>query len=77
MPMGAYNEMFSQQKGCCAICKKHQSELKKSLHVDHCHATGKVRELLCQECNHLLGNSQDDMKILLAAIAYLGRHSDV
>lgn len=50
-----YNLMFEQQKGCCAICKKHQSMLGKTLAVDHCHTTGKIRKLLCSVCNTHLG----------------------
>lgn len=46
-----YNRMFDHQKGRCAICKKHQSELNKRLHIDHNHDTGKVRGLLCSWCN--------------------------
>lgn len=46
-----YNKMYVEQQGCCKICGKHQSELKRSLFVDHSHKTGKVRMLLCQHCN--------------------------
>lgn len=34
-----YNEMFNKQKGCCEICKRHQSQFKKALFVDHNHIT--------------------------------------
>lgn len=50
-----YNRMFAEQKGCCSICKIHQTELKKRLGVDHNHSTGKVRGLLCDRCNWILG----------------------
>ena len=66
-----YNEMFQEQSGCCLICKKHQSEFKRRLSVDHDHKTGKIRGLLCYHCNHLLGNAKDDIKILQSAISYL------
>ena len=36
-----YNDMFSFQDGKCAGCKTHQSDMRKALHVDHCHPTGK------------------------------------
>jgi len=49
-----YNEMFLTQGGKCAICEIHQQELGKTLHVDHCHTTGKVRGLLCNHCNYRL-----------------------
>ena len=38
-------DMFVLQNGKCAICGKHQTELKKALHIDHCHSTGKIRGL--------------------------------
>lgn len=66
-----YNTWFSLQKGSCAICKKHQSELKKPLYVDHCHATQEVRGLLCQHCNSLLGFAKDNKEVLQRAISYL------
>ena len=50
-----YNEMFNKQEGKCAICQKHQNELKKILYVDHDHKTGEVRGLLCKNCNVALG----------------------
>lgn len=46
-----YNELFNKQDGCCALCGKHQSELKMRLAIDHCHATAEIRSLLCQYCN--------------------------
>ena len=50
-----YNSMFDSQFGSCYICGRHQTELKKTLAVDHCHITGKVRKLLCGTCNTHLG----------------------
>ena len=51
-----FNEMRHEQNYCCAICKLHESEVtKKTLYVDHCHETGKVRGLLCNRCNIILG----------------------
>lgn len=47
-----YNEMLDLQGSCCAICDK---PFIKTPHVDHCHATGKVRGLLCGPCNTGLG----------------------
>lgn len=69
-----YNAMFTEQKGCCAICKKHQSTLGKTLSIDHCHATLVVRGLLCGNCNRALGYLQDSSELLTAAIAYLSKH---
>lgn len=52
---GEWHIMFEKQHGCCAICGKHQSELKTALHVDHNHETREVRGLLCNVCNMNLG----------------------
>ena len=46
-----YNRAFQIQGGKCALCDKHQSELKRALAVDHDHATGRFRGLLCSPCN--------------------------
>ncbi len=46
-----YNIMLFSQNLSCAICKKHKSEFKKNLAVDHNHKTGRVRGLLCYYCN--------------------------
>lgn len=56
-----YNEMLTAQGGKCATCKRPQSEFKRNFAVDHNHTTGKVRGLLCIQCNlHVTGF--DNMK---------------
>lgn len=50
-----WQRMFEEQKGCCKICGKHQTEIKGILHVDHNHKTGDIRGLLCMNCNTKLG----------------------
>ena len=66
-----YEKIFEEQGGCCAICGIHQSELKKSLDIDHCHTSGKVRGLLCNKCNQGLGLFQEERDFLASAISYL------
>jgi hypothetical protein len=39
--------------------------------VDHCHATGKVRGLLCHNCNRALGLMQDNIENIKRAADYL------
>ena len=53
----------------CQICDKVLVGIKK--HIDHCHVSGKVRGILCQNCNMALGQFKDDTTILLNAIKYL------
>lgn len=62
-----YREMHDKQAGACAIC----GTAAKVLHIDHCHSTGQVRGLLCQMCNTGLGQFQDNVQRMLAAVAYL------
>jgi hypothetical protein len=66
-----YNEMFVNQEGKCLICGTHQNELKRALSVDHDHITGKVRGLLCNKCNFILGHSRENIDILKSVIKYL------
>ena len=68
-----YESMKLAQGCACKICKTHESNLKRKLFVDHCHETGKVRGLLCQSCNTMLGNAKDNVLVLQAAINYLSR----
>ena len=73
-----YETMVQQQEGCCAICKKSSllfSGRKKRLCVDHCHTTGKVRGLLCEPCNTMLGMARDNQSVLSSAINYLRDHN--
>lgn len=67
-------DMVSNQRGCCAICSV-EFTTDKSTHVDHNHSTGEIRMLLCNSCNHLLGNAKDSIQILENAIEYLKYHS--
>ncbi len=71
-----YNQMLSDQGGCCKICNRHSSLFKKALNVDHCHKTGKIRGLLCKDCNLLLGKVRDDISVLEKAITYLKDDSE-
>lgn len=72
-----YDRMFCEQNGVCKICSKPETKTNKKtgkieyLAVDHCHATGKVRGLLCMSCNVTLGRVEDDIGILSKMIKYL------
>lgn len=66
-----YNEILTNQSGCCKICKTHESKLTKALAVDHNHATGEIRGLLCHNCNIGLGHFKDSENLLLTAAQYI------
>lgn len=66
-----YNKLFIKQEGMCAICEKHQKDIKRRLCVDHCHKTGKVRGLLCGRCNTAAGLLDESTGIMKKMIEYL------
>ena len=72
-----YDEMLIIQDNKCAICGQTESATHNTskkvqrLAVDHCHKTGKVRGILCQDCNRGLGKFKDDIGRLENAIKYL------
>ena len=72
-----YNRIYDEQKGCCVLCGKHQSELKLTLCIDHDHETGRIRGLLCSNCNMALGLLKDDVEIMQKAIEYIMSEKDV
>ena len=68
--------MLEKQNNKCAICKKDRNIFKKRLCVDHCHSTGKIRGLLCTNCNQGIGHLKDDLNIIKSAIRYLEEYKD-
>ena len=68
--LGAWQEMFDRQGGKCPGCGS-PLEAGFKTHVDHCHKTGRVRGLLCKECNLALGNVNDSIDVLRNLIQYL------
>lgn len=61
-----YDALLARQGGVCAICRT-----RPPTDIDHDHATGQVRGLLCRACNLLLGMANDTTERLRAAISYL------
>lgn len=69
-----YQHLFCLQGGVCAICKSPENGRYAHLSVDHDHDTGKIRGLLCNNCNRGIGLLKDDPKILEQAKKYLETH---
>ena len=65
--------MWLQQQSCCALCRSPLPDINKST-VDHDHVSGKIRGILCHNCNLGLGHFKDDPIRLQAAIDYLNKH---
>jgi hypothetical protein len=70
-----YRIMLAEQQHGCGICGRHQSEFDQALHVDHNHTSGKVRGLLCSDCNVGIGIFKDDAAILTQAAKYLTKNA--
>jgi hypothetical protein len=68
-----YNSMSDSQNGLCAICQQ-KCETEMNLAVDHCHTTGKIRGLLCKNCNTAIGLFKEDTDNMLRAIEYIKFH---
>lgn len=68
-----YQRMLKKQNYRCIICKKHKNKQKRRLSVDHDHQTGKIRGLLCDNCNLIIGYAKENIMILKNIIEYLKR----
>jgi Recombination endonuclease VII len=73
-----YYKMLAEQDGGCAICATKVASIRKRkfvtsemFFVDHSHATGKVRGLLCSRCNRGLGYFEDSPERMQTAVEYL------
>lgn len=67
-----YERMLEKQHGLCAICKSPEPKAKgKHFVVDHCHTTGRVRGLLCGQCNTALARLGDDLESIKRVVSYL------
>lgn len=77
--LAQFELMLKSQNGVCAICGQPETAKRKNgtiqpLAMDHDHKTGITRELLCSNCNPMLGYAKDDPEILEKAAAYLRKH---
>jgi hypothetical protein len=69
-----YDRMLADQHGVCALCDL-PNENGKRLAVDHCHDTGRVRQLLCSNCNTAIGLLKDNPALMRMAAAYVEKHA--
>ena len=68
MSLEEYDKILSDQGGKCACCGSKRDD---DLNIDHCHRTGRVRGLLCRDCNLGLGYFRDSVSVMERAIKYL------
>jgi hypothetical protein len=66
-----FDAIYDAQDGKCAVCRDGIPRIGKGRHLDHCHATNRIRGILCLGCNHGLGNFRDRPDALVAAASYL------
>lgn len=67
---GEYAQLYEFQGGLCALCRR-ATGASRRLSVDHDHATGDVRGLLCRPCNTLLGHARDKIAFFRRCAGYL------
>jgi hypothetical protein len=72
LTLEAFDALLASQGGGCAICGKPDAD-----NVDHDHATGRVRGILCFKCNVAIGLVDEDSGRALAAAAYLDRDDEL
>jgi hypothetical protein len=71
--------MVDRQENKCAICGHDMAEGRNSRYcknIDHIHGSKKIRGILCNCCNKVIGYAYDDVKVLENAINYLNFHSN-
>lgn len=71
-----YEKLTGETKKCqlCGRGPDGKGRTGQRLHIDHCHETGKIRGVLCRECNVGLGMFRDDVKVMQRALKYLLKH---
>lgn len=78
-----YNQKIEEQDGKCDICHQPESRINKRtgktkfLCVDHNHETGKVRGLLCDDCNIAIGKIKENIETLENAKKYLQKYKEL
>lgn len=66
MSLEEWDKLYEEQDGKCFLCLE-----VKPLCVDHCHKTGKIRHLLCRQCNAALGMLKENKNTVKRILNYL------
>ncbi len=73
-----FKARVAEQNGVCAICQQPETAVNRGrvreLSVDHCHKTGAIRDLLCQNCNGMIGYARENPASLRSGADYIERH---
>lgn len=72
-----YEATLAAQGGVCAVCGKDPEKSARRFAVDHDHASGEPRGVICKDCNNGLGHFRDNPDILMSAAAYLLVRTDI
>lgn len=72
--LDTYQHLFELQGGVCAICQSPENGRYAHLSVDHNHDTGKIRGLLCNNCNRGIGLLRDNPELIRKAAQYVETH---
>ena len=70
-----YEAMVIKQGCKCAICNVSIKKSGSKTHLDHCHTTGLIRGMLCDNCNRGLGYFYDKPDVLESAAGYLKHYN--
>ena len=74
--LDVYRDLFEAQQGVCSICSRPENGRYKHLSIDHDHDTGKIRGLLCNNCNRGLGLLKDSPELLRKAARYVENYKE-
>jgi hypothetical protein len=66
VPIEEVEQALKENTGTCPICS-----MDKKLVLDHCHKTQKVRGMICQSCNNIIGRAGDTLEGLMRFVRYL------
>lgn len=77
LTVATFNEKKRKQRNRCAACQRVFGKVAGPPNVDHKHGReGTCRDLLCVNCNFIVGHSQEDTRILYAIIKYIKKWED-